>query len=80
MAFSRELESDPFTLMYVTNPEMLVVPNNNPLIRVVRVQHADVHQALLKTIRVPRTALHTEKIDENWFVRIFSISSLERHC
>ncbi len=70
-AFARELEPDHPTLMRDGNPSMLVAPNNNPLIRKFREDHAPLQLAFLKTIRVRNMAVRTEKTYEEWLVRFF---------
>ena len=70
-AYARELESDHPTLMRDANPNVLVAPNNNPLIKRFREEYATLHLDFVKTIRVRRMAARTEKTYEQWLVRFF---------
>ncbi|MGD2118779.1 MAG: integron integrase [Chromatiales bacterium] len=70
-AFARELEPDHPTLMRDGNPAELVSPSNNPLKKKFRDDFSPLHSAFIKTIRVRRMAVRTEKTYEDWLTRFF---------
>jgi integron integrase len=70
-AFARELEPDHSTLLRDGNPSLLVAPNNNPLIKRFRDEFPALHEAFIKTLRVRRMAVQTEKTYQFWLVRFF---------
>jgi integrase len=65
-AYAKELESDHPTLLRDANPNVLVAPNNNPLVKRFREEYAALHLDFVKTIRVRRMAARTEKTYEHW--------------
>lgn len=64
-AFAKELEADHPTLMRDANPSTLVAQNNNPLIKRFREDVPQLHEAFIKTLRVRRMAVQTEKTNQS---------------